>query len=194
LTTSTFSTVGAIGFGVTAMAYNPADSKLYALRANQFGGAQDLIIIDQLTGAGASLGTVAGGSWPDMTFTGGVLYAWSENGDHLVTINIVTRAVTNIAISISSAGSGLAADSTGTLYFTPLGSNLYRLNPSVPSSTLITSLSSSEQINGATFFNGQRYGKRKGTNTLVRIDKATGAVTTLFGLPPRIDALASSAP
>jgi len=102
---------GSTGFGITGLAIHPLDGELYGVTTAPSGDPRFLVRIDRATGAAAPVGAL-GGVVADITFTPeGTLYGWSESSDDLVTIDLVTGAMTVVGESgISSSGSGLAYD------------------------------------------------------------------------------------
>src|SRR5439155_18502559 len=127
--------IGPIGFGISAMAIHPTTGELYAITAPGGAGQRNLIRIDRNTGQGRVIGNVGLGNFgiADMTFRAdATLFAWSENSDDLIRISIDTGAGTVIAnAGISTFGSGLAFDAAGTLWLAGNGSSgvLRNVNP-----------------------------------------------------------------
>src|SRR5438093_2991195 len=83
--------VGSIGYGVSALAQHPTTGVLYGVTAPGGAGVRNLIRIDPTTGTGSIIGSVGLGNFgiADMTFrSDGTLFAWSENSDDLIRINI----------------------------------------------------------------------------------------------------------
>ncbi len=149
------STVGPTGFNhVTAMDFHPSTGVLYGVTSEDEGGVvtSELLIINPATGAAAVVGPTGLGQVPDMGFhPDGTLYAWTENGDDLATINISTGMGTVIGSPIGTAATGLAVSSAGTLYMKS-GSTLYVLNPA--DGTSLGSVSTASLKNALAFSPG----------------------------------------
>jgi len=210
-TTAAETVVGPIGHGVTGMAVAPyPDCTIYGTTAT-VGTNGELITIDPASGAGTVVGPTTDGvslhsSIADLTFAGSKLYGWSEDGDDLVTIDTATGAVTVIPSPLGTAGSGLATDSTGTLYHVNSGGDINIIDPATGTPTLVVNSGPYNQTpDAATFIDGTLYvldaGEPGALNPirLVTVDLTTGATTEVGPLtrtvgPPLIspDALAYS--
>lgn len=121
-TSCALTTIGAMGRSVSGLAID-ANGNTFASESTG-GGSSNLLSINTTTGAASVIGLLDDGSsihgsMPDITFRNGVLYGWSELNDTVVTINTSTGAVTDLGNGINSAGSGLATNSTGTMYVIP---------------------------------------------------------------------------
>jgi hypothetical protein len=205
--TPVVTTVGAIGVGVSGMAFT-ADGTLYAAETNSnvFGVVSDLFTIDPSTGAGTAIGPLNAGAThhgtvPDITAVGLQLYGWTENGDDFISINSATGAVTVVPSVESSAGAGMAANAAGTIYHIPIGMTPLRtINPMTGISTVFLTLTGAGccRVNALTWHEGELYGVLNSGPTsvpqLMRIDTTTGVRTVLGDLPVRVDALASPSP
>jgi hypothetical protein len=197
--------VGGTGFGITGLAKDPTTGILYGVS----GGADVslpgwLFSIDERTGAATPLGDLFAGTTnpaADITFTSdGTLYGWSENSDDLVTINKATGAGTVVGNSgISTAGSGLAANATNTLYFAGDDDDgtLYTIDRTTGAPTAGPTMNGANgnQIAALAFNSaGTLFGARPITNgprssDLININITTGAITSLGGPIFRLDAL-----
>jgi len=119
-------TIGAMGTSITAMDFDPA-GQLFGIIATDVTPPYTYYQIDTSTGAASAvldLADAAGGpdvgNFPDMTFQGSSLFAWTENSDDLTSIDTATGVVTVLGDStLDSAGSGTAADSAGTIWTIP---------------------------------------------------------------------------
>jgi hypothetical protein len=224
--TCALSTIGAMGTSVTGLA-SDASGSLFATEATQFGNS-NLLSINTTTGAPSVIGLLTDGvdiygSVPDITFRGSTLYGWSELNDTAVTIDTATGTVTDLGNnSASSAGSGLAANSSGTLYVVPCAgcgftpavaddSDLFTVDPTTGVLTQVTDLidntTNGDVENGAitisamTFDNTDSLWGYAGTfgsgatGDLVSVNTVTGELLTVCaGLPAGIDSLALAGP
>lgn len=195
----------ALNYGMTGMAFDPVSGVLYGSSANQPAStAGRLVTIDPATGLVTPIGSfnlAAGGTMTDLAFdpTTDTLYGISSNGGaNLYTINTATGQPTLVGSSGLSFtnGGGLAIDSTGVIYGTPLsptdtfgtydkttGAYTNIANPTLPNGRGFDALS----FDGSTL-----YGTEAGTAShLVTIDTTTGAVTDLGATAAQfMDALA----
>jgi hypothetical protein len=206
-TGSVSSTVGAIGFAVTGLAFDPITGILYGSTARA-AGAPALITIDTATGAGTLVGLVgvASEALADIAFSpGGTLYGWLEPGnDDLATVNTATGQATVVGnAGISTAFAGLAIDSTGTVFFGGLSDGSTGLLPIDPVTgapgvlipylpTLNVGLGMAFDDAGVLFAIHQLATGAAGGRNLVTINPTTGAVTTIGATVPGLDALAFS--
>ncbi len=95
------------------------DGSLYATES--MGGS--LLVIDMDSLEGTELGALDQ-HIPDITFVGSRLIGWTEAGDDAVEIDTATGSVTVLGSSSeSTAQTGLAADSSGTVYLLESGVN-----------------------------------------------------------------------
>ncbi len=204
----TVTEVGAIGYGVSAMAFAP-DGTLYAITSTRLAAAVELITIDTATGVGTPVATIfdetttgTGGysaACPDMTFVGSNLVAWTESYyyadggysyDSPLLVDTATGGATELTSSpgTGSANTALAADAAGNVYLLNSGlrSNVYSLNATTGVATSLVSISNSAssygRSGGATFHNGQLYsldcGKESGCS-IGTVDVTTGVYTNL---------------
>ena len=180
-------------YGMTGLAFDPVSGVLYGSSANQPAStAGKLVTINPATGLVTPIGSFnppAGGTMADLAFdpTTHVLYGIPSNGGaSLFTINTSTGQSTLVGSSGLTAtnGGGLAVDSTGVIYGSPLvpidtfgtydkttGAYTNIANPSPPNGRGF----------GALSFNGSvLYAMEAGTAShLVTIDTTTGAVVDL---------------
>ena len=210
--TGTATTVGSVGFAITGLAFAP-DGRLFGSEATQSGnrGTARLIEIDLDTGEGSVVGELFDGainhnSTADLTFVGSRLLGWTESGDDPIEIDVTDGSVTVIGNSgISSAGSGLATDATGQVWFAPgrVNGSLYTLDPTTGVGTEVVGLSGGtyDNINSMSFLNGTLYavetqdtGSTASAQHLVTIDTTTGVLTPVGTVPTPIDSLAAWPP
>lgn len=183
--TCVMNTIGFIGYPVTALALDP-NGMLYG--ADPQGG--QLISINTLNGAGSVIGPLVDGganshpNIPDMAFNGFDLFGWTELSDDLVRINQVTSTVTVISSDRSSFGTGLAIDSSGTIYLSPNGFELFTVDSTSgvatvgPELTDIATLGNTSAMtfdaNDVLWANVIMSNFSGGPGNLVRIDHITG--------------------
>lgn len=212
--------IGPIGEPITGMAFSPS-GVLYATNATN-DGSDDmgrLFTIDTKTGAATEVDTLDDGTMTnhpavaDITFMGNTIYGFEGSntprcaGDILfVTVDPSTADVTCMSDTgfSSSAGNGIAANASGTLYAAPDGNldgngNLYTINPSTGASTVVaalTSTNSDHNMAALAFMGNQLLGLEiddsgpAGPANLVSVDLETGAVTVIGAAPTGSDALA----
>jgi hypothetical protein len=177
-------TIGATGFfHVTGLAFHPDTGVLYgATSPDEIAQIAELIIINPVTGVGTEVGpTGEEAGTPDMTFdSGGTLYAWSEDGDDLVTISLATGAISTIGSPIGTAQTGLQFDSSDTLYL-KTGNTLHEIDPSDGTSLGSVAISVTGLHNILAWDGSTLYGVRRtaGGMELYTIDPATGTATLL---------------
>ena len=151
--TCTVTTIGAMGASITGLAQAP-DGTLYATESTGYSDSR-LLQIDPLSGVATPVGvlndsggTFVHGSMPDAMFVGSTLYAWTEESDDLTTVNTATGEVTVIGNSgVSTAGSGLATDSSGVTWLIPSSDSLYTVDRGTGLATLQVALSGDVQGN-----------------------------------------------
>ena len=151
--TCTVTTIGAMGASITGLAQAP-DGTLYATESTGYNDSR-LLQIDPLSGVATPVGvlndsggTFVHGSMPDAMFVGSTLYAWTEESDDLTTVNTATGEVTVIGNSgVSTAGSGLATDSSGVTWLIPSSDSLYTVDRGTGLATLQVALSGDVQGN-----------------------------------------------
>ena len=214
--------VGAIGYGVTAMAFAP-DGTLYAISSTGFDTPSELLTIDTATGVGTSIGPIfdavagsggAGFAFPDMTFVGSTLVAWTESftdasevrwGDDPVTIDTATGGVTQLTDNpgTGTSNTAMAANASGDVLLMAYGlyGNLYSIDTATGAATSTVTIDDSAAAHGrsggATYHNGQLYSLDCDTGTACSIgtvDTATGVYTNLgitISTTGMLDAIAS---
>lgn len=198
-TAAVVQTCGAVGFGVTGMAFHPGTGVLYGTTGAEI-DPPALITINPATGAGTLVGLNTAGPIADITFrSDGTLFGWTENSDELVTVNLATGIETVVGPSgISTAGSGIAFSPGGVLFYTGDNSDgaLRTVNPATGSTTVGVTMTGGpppNRVNALAFSPaGVLYGsvKQSPGDVLVTINTTTGVVTTIGALPPGIDAIA----
>jgi hypothetical protein len=208
-------TIGPIGFGVTGLAIDPTTGTLYGStgRSNDPGSGPNpgsLITINRTTGQGTLVGDVippASDRSPaaDLTFTpDGTLYGWIEpNTDDLARIDKATGAATIVGDSgLSTYGSGLASNASGTLYFAGEGEDmpLRTVDRNTGLTTVVATMNGDPTLErgiSALAFDssGTLFGSRLPSNSppfnsdLITIDTTTGAITSKGTSADRLDAL-----
>jgi WD40 repeat protein len=198
-TAAVVQTCGAVGFGVTGMAFHPNTGVLYATTGAEI-DPPALITINPATGAGTLVGQNTNGPIADITFRAdGTLFGWTEDTDDLVTVNLASGIETVVGDSgIGTAGSGIAFSPGGVLFFTGNNSDgaLRTVNTTTGLTTIVVTMTGGpppSRVNALAFSpGGVLYGsvKQSPGDALVTIDTVTGAVTTIGALPPGIDAIA----
>ena len=197
-TTAATTALGNIGFGITGLAFRPSTGVLYGVTTSP----RSLITINTVTGAGTLIGAT-GGAIADISFrSDGTLFGWFEPAaDDLVTINLTTGAMTTVGnAGLSTAGSGLAFNAAGTLYFAgdDSGGDFRTVNTSTGLTTIVATLSGGPfgEVAALAFHpvTDVLWGivLNDPTATLVTINVATGAITTIGSLPDGMDGLAFS--
>ncbi len=130
---------------VTSLAIHPQTGKGYLLRSTEwdyvyFGGTYE---VDLATAQVTLIGSIGDTLYqnPDAAFSPeGVLYAWTENNDDLITVDLATGAGTRISDSnVGTWSTGLAFDKNGTLWVKP-GNELWQLDLENGAGTYITDI------------------------------------------------------
>jgi hypothetical protein len=205
------STVGAIGFAVAGMSFDPLNGVLYGVTAPRGTSTRQLITINPSTGAGTLVGAL-GVAMDELAFAqNGTLYGWSGrvSGSSLYTINLATGAATKVGTSgISNSGAGLAINTSGTAYLAAAGASgvLRTVDLTTGAVTTAATLAGAPIPTGsidAMAFNqdGTLLGLNlaeggpgnpgfPGNTFLVTINPTTGAVASLGASIPGLDALA----
>jgi len=130
---------------VTSLAIHPATGTGYLLRSTEWDGVYfgGTYTVDLATAAVTLIGSIGNGVYqnPDAAFApNGTLYAWTENGNDLITINLATGAGTRVGESgVDSWSTGLAFDNDGTLWVKP-GNNLWQINPATGAGTYVADI------------------------------------------------------
>ena len=121
-----------VNYGMTGLAFQPSTGVLFGSTANNVPAtAAKLVTINPATGLVTVIGgygVATGSTMTDLAFdpTSGVLYGIGSNGGaHLYSINTTTGAATIVGSSglTFTNGGGVAVDSTGTIFGTPLPAN-----------------------------------------------------------------------
>jgi hypothetical protein len=198
---------GGATYSFTGMAFSP-EGALYGVTSTSFSGASQLTTIDPGTAQVTVIGDItrADGTieyaLPDITFVGSRLIGWTESGDDPVEIDLTTGTSTVLGAGTNSAGSGMATDRGGKVWFVPRGDVLWVVDAStgdVTSTGVTVSGLAGSTINSMTFFAGGLYAtdaERGDTSpsALVRLDTTTGVATKIGDLSNAVDAIASQAP
>ncbi len=167
---------------------------------------RSLYTIDPVTGDGTLVGGTVDGPIADISFAAnGTLFAWSEDKDDLATIDLTTGVATPVADStLSTAGSGLAFDGGGSLFFAGVFDGAP--DPNFATIDPVTGLVITN-VGPLTPLLGDRVGalafhpatdvlfaldKNTGTDTtsLATVDPSTAAVTQVGATETQMDALA----
>ncbi|HEX7839015.1 MAG TPA: IPT/TIG domain-containing protein [Kofleriaceae bacterium] len=191
--------VGPLGVAVTGLALSPG-GVLYGATAIKASG-NTLVTIDPYTARVTTIGPLvdqvnAGVTVPDLAFEGSRLLGWT--GPSFAVIDSVTGRVTPYTAQTGiGGGRGLASIAPGTLLLAQ-GTNLSRVNTTDGTLVLGPSLPKLG-MNSLTFVGGTLCGSEPTSVTppltaLVTIDPATGAITVIGPLPPRVDAIAGIPP
>lgn len=207
------SVVGAIGFAVSGLAFDPTTGDLYGSTGGNASTANGVLIkIDQETGEGSLIGEIVpdcNSGMADITFTtDGQLWGWSNCNDSLVKINKVTGDGVEVGTGIAGdagQGNGLSADpDDNTLWLTSdhddgdyytvdkatgVGTSQGVLNGD--NGAPIGSLAWS--CDGETLFGTANVSFGTGDREFIRINTATDTITVLggpAGVDPQQDALA----
>lgn len=203
-------TIGPIGFAVTGLAIDPTTGILYGAtsRSTNLGATNPghIITINKSTGAGTLVGDEDPSSTEssaDLTIApNGTMYGWLEPGtDDLITIDKATGLATVVGESgQSTAGSGLASDSAGTLFFAGEEDSgpLQTVNPTTGAVNTVANMNgTTDNEIGALAFNeaGTLFGSRidtgatPATTDLITINTSTGAVNVVGASVNRLDAI-----
>jgi hypothetical protein len=207
------STIGPIGFAVTALAQNPLSGVLYgATTPNSAASPGSLITVNPGTGAGALVGNlglpVVSGTaetMADLTFdNAGHLYGWSSRTGNLYTVSLTTGASTQVSSTGlgNPVGGGLAYVQ-GVLFLTPNGDNgnLRQISPATGAqitAQALTGGAGGRNISALTLdrATGLLIGSRIDTTTtqraadLIAIDPVTAAISVRGPSVNRLDAVA----
>ena len=196
--------IGPVGYSITGLAVDPTTGTLYGVTGNaDITNPSFLVRIDPHTGAGTLVGDeipTSDTGAADITFrSDGTLFGWSEDTDDLVTINKDTGLATIVGEAAhSTAGSGLAFDSAGTLWFAGDDDNgpLSNVNPATSAVTPVITMDGFGWQISALAFNGAGtlFGSRIVTTgpraaDLITIDRTTGRITSTRNQILRLDGL-----
>ena len=201
--------IGPIGVGLTGLAVHPTTRVVYGVTPSNGTDARSLYTVDPVTGDGTLVGSLglADSSVADITFAAdGTLFGWSEDSDDLVTIDLVTGTATAVGdYAFSTAGSGVAFDAAGVLFFAGSFDNvdtdpdLVTIDPATGLfATLVAPLAPLVGVRvGALAFEpatGTLFGVDKANSnasaSLATIDPATAVVTQVGPTSPGLDAIA----
>lgn len=200
--TGTLTSIGPIGFALTALATNAAGDMYGCTSVQSAVNPRSLISVDPLTGAGTligSLGLAGGGSLSDMGFdASGNLWGWYSIGGRLTSVNLATGAGTLIGTTGSFSGS-LDFDLADVLWHIG-GSDgsTETVNLATGAITIVAAMSVGDVMQAGKFdSSGVFWASRRVTGSvsrLVTINEHTGVVTDIadFSLG-QIDALAFAA-
>jgi CSLREA domain-containing protein len=205
--TGTGTSVGAIGYAVTGLAFDPTSDQLYGVTSRNSGtDPSSLITIDRSTGAGTLVGSLGGccNVVADIAFdSSGQLYGWGEGPDDLVRIDRGTGLATVVGDSkLGSFGDAMSFDKNGKLYVAPRGTGgkLYTASTSTGKVTSVITLAAGPfgsgyplnagafACDGTTFFASN--GSFGAAADLVTVNTKTGAINTIGSAPNNLDALA----
>lgn len=131
-------TIGVVGYQVNGLEYNASDDRLYATTSTNDPTFPDgLIEIDMSTGEGTPIG-LAGRLVNNPTANStGQMYAWTEQGDDLVTIDTSTGVATVVGDSgVSTEKHGLAFDTGDFLFLINGGGEVYTIDTSTGVGTM----------------------------------------------------------
>lgn len=202
LTTTVGALVDASGaaYAINGMAWDSVNQWLWGTTSGASPTlANGLVRINPLTGQVTQVGSL-GLNPPnfgaDLDLSGGTLYGWAEGSlSALMTINTITGQATAVGPNgqnLNSTGSGLASNSSGTMFCTPdlATGNLWQVNTATGQLFGPTALSggtATARIGALEFLNNTLFGVElvgSGTsgitsNQLISIDAVTGAITSI---------------
>lgn len=137
-------TIGPIGYQVNGLEWDHTTGKLYATTSN--GDANfpsGLLELNVSTGAGTPIGTGFGRTVMNPTVnSAGAMYAWTEVGDDLVTVDKVAGTVSVVGdAALSTLEHGVAFDNQDRLFIVNGSSgNIFRIDPATGAVTAAGSL------------------------------------------------------
>ena len=198
-------TIGAIGYSVTGLAFDPVSGVLYGSVGNVGPSANSLITIDPETGAGTLVGSFGVGGVADIASDAdGNLFGWARGTNYLYLIDKATGAASLVGDSnIGSFGNGLAFDSSGALYLAAAGADgpLYLIDPETGAAcegpTMTGAPARGDPISALKFAPEGLYGANLRSDDqafLVLIDAQTGAITNRGRTVDRLTAIAFAPP
>ena len=199
-------------YAVTGLAFDSVNGVLYGSTSNNSGAggssSKELVAINPTTGTVTVVGSfTTTGTMADLTFdtTTATLYGTGSLDGNLYVINTTTgaaMAVGSAALGNSTAGNGVAANSAGQIFGSPLGASgsLVQFNKSNGSAATVATLSgapvSTGAINAMAFNSGGTlYGVNVDNNVgarptdLVTINTGTGVVTNIGASVAGLDAI-----
>jgi hypothetical protein len=181
---------------VTALSFD-ANGTLFGTTRGGVSAEGEVVTINVEDGTITPVGPSGLTRLPDMSFAPDwTLFAWTEDGDDLTTIDPATGVATSIASAISSSGSGLAVADDGTIFLSP-DSTLRTIDGANASSlTSVAITGATGTINSMTFVNGSLFAVMKTAEgrSLVTINTTTGVATLIGaggGMSDNADALAA---
>lgn len=207
--TAALTSVGAIGFAVTGMAFDPTDGTLYGVTSNNSSAHPNSIItIDPVTGAGTFVAALSIHNVPDISFrSDGQMFGWTEVNTQAVSIDKATGVVTLLGstFTFGSFGDGNSFDSGDTWYACILGGPWVPFAGSFPDWSWLTTIDpSTGAVSGVAKMTGGPFPSDNAAISaasfdftddsvlwavvndfgiyeihLVTIDKATGALTDI---------------
>jgi len=204
-------TVATLSAGLGALAQNPLTGAVYGVTAPGGAGTRNLVVVDLRSGALTTIGSVGLGNFgiADIAFRAdGTLFAWSENSDDAIRINLTTGAGTVIGnAGVSTRGSGIEFLADGRLLLTGNNSNgaLRQVDTTTGLTTVIGTLTGAAvtgmPVNALTLGpDGNLWASQLTTfpvgaggpsqTALIRINPATAVVTNIGPGINRMDALA----
>lgn len=137
-------TIGPIGYQVNGLEWDHSTGKLFATTSgNDANFPSGLLEINPATGAGTPIGAGFGRNVMNPTVNAaGAMYAWTENGDDLVTVDKVAGTVTVVGdAGLSTLEHGVAFDNQGTLYIVNGSSgNIFTIDTATGATTAAGSL------------------------------------------------------
>jgi hypothetical protein len=150
-------TIGAVGYGVNGLTWDPSSGKLYGGTTINESGYNGLIEIDPATGAGTPVGAADWGSSYDRQAVvaitvnaAGQMYGWCERcydaagdryNDELAPVNTTTGVSSRVGDAGMSTGSlGLAFDNSGALILLNYDGDYYSVNTSTGLPTYLGSI------------------------------------------------------
>lgn len=186
--------VGPTGYALTGLAVDPTTGIMYGATSAQSPGTTNaLVTVNPATGAAALVaGFSSGSTVADIAFDStGQMYGWTESGDHPVSIDKATAAVTVLnATSLGTFGDGEAIDENGVWYDMSKGETgaLWTVDKSSGAVTTVATLSNSPNGSGAmnaasfgcdgTSLWAMDSGRGSSASWLVTVDTSTGAMTS----------------
>lgn len=194
---------GQLPLGITGLAVHPANGIMYGITSSlSRTNPKSLVIIDPTTGSATMVGPLKlGGS--DIAFNkNGILFTFLPETHQLGVINLETGLVTAIG-NAGRAGppAGLAIDVNGVAYITAKGATgsvdtvdistgQITLGPRLKGAPFESTINSMAFTPEATLLAVNSNQGSPASTSLITINAATGAVTTIGSLPDDTDALA----
>jgi hypothetical protein len=196
-TTAAATLVGALGVGVTGLAFSPVGT-LYAAEADP-GSPRRLFTVNPATAAVTPIGPL-GTAQPsaDLTWVASALVGIGAHGAPLA-IDPLTGAATPLGPPLGTSGHGLAADRGGTVYLArgvvPGQSDFYKVDPPTGTLLFLGALTGTQgYVSAMAWLDGVLYAvdRTESGSTLGRIDLAGPAFTAIGALPQYVDAIEGS--